>query len=78
MDFGIDGRRRFHNLFDPRIRAADHEHHPVRRVDGKRQFLEFPGSRGLGHERDERDFGNFGRFVDGFEVGTLPKRPRIS
>src|SRR5215204_2702039 len=35
-----------------------------------------PGA--LGHERDERDSGgNFGRFVDGFEVGTLPSGPEF-
>src|SRR3954449_5920635 len=75
MDLGIYGCGGLDDLVDPGMRAADHQHKSIGRVDGKRQFLKLPGARSL---RDKGDQGyardDFGCLVHELEVGSLPSR----
>src|SRR3954454_3903937 len=66
---------RLRRLVDPGMRATDHQHKSIRRVDGKRQFLELPGARSIRDKSDQSDApGDFGCLVDELEVGALPGR----
>src|SRR5712671_662450 len=75
MDLGIYGCGRLDDLVDPGVRATDHQHNSIRRVEGQRELLELPGAWSFRHKGDQGDAGDdFGRLVDELEVGALPGR----
>src|SRR3954453_4513388 len=57
MDLGIYGCGGLDDLVDPGMRTPDHQHNSIRRVDGKRQFLELPGARSVRDKGDQGDAG---------------------
>src|SRR6476619_603648 len=75
MDLGIYGCGRLDDLVDPGVRATDHQHNSIRRVDGQRQLLELPGAWSFRHKGDQGYAGDdFGGLVDEFKVVALPGR----
>src|SRR5205085_6713688 len=73
MNLGIDSRRGLDNPFNPRMRAANDQHHTLRCVDSKRQLLELLRAGSIGHQRYQcHPWSDFGGLVDQFEIGPLP------
>src|SRR3954452_18313905 len=78
MDLGIYGCGRLDDLVDPGVRATDHQHNSIRRVDGQRELLELPGAWSFRHKGDQGDAGDdFGGLVDELKVGSLPAEPKV-